>query len=361
MRKIKATLAGSKYVGTLAKGCELCIKGLKSVLFITGVCAVNCFYCPLSSFRKNLDKVIVNEKEVKSDDDLISEIELCKSRGVGITGGDPLLRLDRTLHYLTLVKDVFGSDFHTHLYTYGMMDEKKFREALEKLEAAGLDEIRFHLDMEGRDNWNLVSIAREYSFELGVEVPCIPDRERHLRDMIVFLEDIGTDFINLNEFEASELTVEEIRARGYALNVDEFDTVAGSYELGRKMINFVAWHTDRLSAHFCESYVKEYFQLRNRMKLRAESIKREYERVSEEGWLFKGCVHPGLGQTLEELREDLSKKLRVSRRMLFINKRRNVVETSAKLARKARKLGYKAELVWELPSEDRFVMEVEPL
>ncbi len=361
MRKIKATLAGSKYVGTLAKGCELCIKGLKSVLFITGICAVNCFYCPLSSFRKNLDKVIINEKEVKSDDDLISEIEMCKSRGVGITGGDPLLRLDRTIHYLTLMKDVFGSDFHTHLYTYGMMDEGKFREALEKLENAGLDELRFHLDMENRNNWDLVKIANEFSFDVGVEVPCIPDKEEHLKEMILFLDDVGVSFINLNEFEASELNVEEIKARGYELNVDEFDTVAGSYELGRKLIKFIANYTDRLSAHFCESYVKEYYQLRNRMKLRAASMKRAYEQISEEGWLHKGYVYPGKAQTLEQLKNELSRELRVSRKMLFINKERGVVETSPKLAIKAKKKGYRAELVWELASDDRFIMQVEPL
>ncbi len=361
MRKIKSTLAGSKYVGTLAKGCELCIKGLKSVLFITGVCSVNCFYCPLSPYRKNLDKIIINEKEVEKDEDVIKEVELCKSEGVGITGGDPLLRMERTLHYMKLLKETFGDKFHLHLYTFGIMNEPKFKSILEKLDNAGLDELRFHLDMENKKNWNLVKIATEFSFDVGVEVPCIPDREGHMKEMVHFLEDIGVKFINLNEFEASELTIDEIQKRGYELNVDEFNTIVGSYELGRKMIGYIASYLDRLSAHFCESYVKEYYQLRNRMKLRASSIKREYEQVSDEGWLYKGYIYPKEGQTLEQLKDELSSTLRVNRRMLFINKDRNVVETSAKLAIKAAKLGYKAELVWELAADDRFIMQVEPL
>jgi pyruvate formate-lyase activating enzyme-like uncharacterized protein len=361
MRKIKSTLAGSKYVGTLPKGCELCIKGLKSVLFITGVCPVNCFYCPLSSYRKNLDKVIINEKEVKNDEEVIKEIELCNSEGAGITGGDPLLRMERTLHYITLLKETFGNKFHLHLYTFGIPNEKRFREALEKLDKAGLDEFRFHLDMEDKKNWNLVKIAMEFSFDVGVEVPCIPDKEEHMKEMVHFLEDAGVSFINLNEFEASELTIEEIQERGYELNVDEFDTIVGSYELGRKMIKYIASYLDKLSAHFCESYVKEYYQLRNRMKLRASNIKREYEQVSEEGWLYKGYVYPKENQSLEQLKDELSTKLRVSRKMLFVNRERGVVETSAKLAVKAAKSGYRAELVWELPADDRFIMQVEPL
>ncbi|HRZ19884.1 MAG TPA: radical SAM protein, partial [Methanofastidiosum sp.] len=45
---IKITDANSYYTGKLSKGCKLCIKGRKSVLFVTGLCGVNCYYCPLS-------------------------------------------------------------------------------------------------------------------------------------------------------------------------------------------------------------------------------------------------------------------------------------------------------------------------
>ncbi len=361
MRKIKSSLAGSKYIGTLPKGCDLCIKGLKSVLFVTGICAVNCFYCPLSSYKKNKDVVVINEVMVKKDEDVIREVELCQSKGVGVTGGDPLLRLDRTLHYIKLLKETFGKDFHIHLYTYGILNEEKFRDVLGKLEDAGLDELRFHLDMESKRNWELVGIAASYAFDVGVEIPCIPDKEDYIKEMVHYIEEAGAKFINLNEFEASELTVDEILARGYELNYDEFNTIAGSYELGRKLMKYIAVYTTKLSAHFCESYVKEYYQLRNRMKLRAESIKKPYEKVSEEGWLLKAYVYPKEGQSLKELKEELQKVLRASPRLFEIDEKRGVVETSDKLGQKASKFGYKVELVWELPAEDRFIMQVEPL
>ncbi len=361
MRKVKTSLAGSKYVGTLAKGCELCIKGLKSVLFVTGICPVNCFYCPLSSYRKNKDITVINEIHVRSDEDIIKEVELCQSRGVGVTGGDPLVRLERTLHYIKLLKDTFGRSFHIHLYTYGILNEEKFRDALSKLEDAGLDELRFHLDMENKRNWPLVKIAVEYSFDVGVEIPCIPDKEDYIKEMVHYLEDIGAKFINLNEFEASELTADEIMARGYELNFDEFNTVKGSYELGRKIMKYISAYTTNLSAHFCESYVKEYFQLRNRFKLRAESMKRPYERVSDEGWLLKAYIYPKERQELEQLKDELMRVLRASPRNFYVNSDRGVVETSEKLGYKAAHHGYKVELVLELPADDRFIMQVDPL
>ena len=66
--------------GPLAKGCELCVKGEKTVLFITGLCNNNCYYCPISDKKKNFDVVYVNEWKTKSKNDLLTEIKLCKSK-----------------------------------------------------------------------------------------------------------------------------------------------------------------------------------------------------------------------------------------------------------------------------------------
>ncbi|WP_461866236.1 radical SAM protein, partial [Thermococcus sp.] len=130
-------------VGELPKGCRLCVRGEKLVLFTTGVCPRSCFYCPLSPWRRE-DVVYANERPVKSFDDILKEALLMEAKGAGVTGGDPLARLDRTTEYIRVLKEAFGEDFHVHLYTTGALATKK---NLEKLYDAGLDEIRFHPDL----------------------------------------------------------------------------------------------------------------------------------------------------------------------------------------------------------------------
>ena len=87
-----------------AKGCSLCVKGRKLVLFVTGLCSNNCPYCPISDQKKNKDVVFANELPVKKDSDIIKEAKLCSAKGAGITGGDPLVKIYRTVHCIKLLK-----------------------------------------------------------------------------------------------------------------------------------------------------------------------------------------------------------------------------------------------------------------
>ena len=90
----------------LPKGCRQCVRGEKLVLFITGICNNNCYYCPLSEKRKNKDVIYANERLINSIEEAIEEAKLCSSKGVGITGGNPLLKIDRTVKFLKALKSV---------------------------------------------------------------------------------------------------------------------------------------------------------------------------------------------------------------------------------------------------------------
>ena len=48
----------------LPKGCKLCMKGAKAVIFITGICGLDCFYCPISVERRFVGALYVDEEKV---------------------------------------------------------------------------------------------------------------------------------------------------------------------------------------------------------------------------------------------------------------------------------------------------------
>lgn len=99
----------------------------------------------------------------------MEEGELIEAEGTGITGGDPLEVVDRTVRMIKMLKEHFGERHHIHLYT-SMMDLEK----VEKVVDAGLDEIRFHPPTE---TWNdigstsLKKIAHEIPIDIGIEIP----------------------------------------------------------------------------------------------------------------------------------------------------------------------------------------------
>lgn len=139
LKVIRPDESGS-YSRFLADGCLCCREGAKMVLFVTGLCYRDCFFCPLSADRKNADVIFANERPVYSDADVLDEARMMRAKGTGITGGEPLLELSKVLHYISLLKSEFGKEHHIHMYTAEAPDEKQIKE----LAKAGLDEIRFH-------------------------------------------------------------------------------------------------------------------------------------------------------------------------------------------------------------------------
>ena len=84
------------YEGSLPKGCELCLKGAKVVIFFGGECTRPehcCWYCPISEERKNPNAYFVDELIYESDETIFEEIEAIGAKGLSFTGGDPLITL----------------------------------------------------------------------------------------------------------------------------------------------------------------------------------------------------------------------------------------------------------------------------
>ncbi|MDA3855771.1 MAG: radical SAM protein [Candidatus Woesearchaeota archaeon] len=304
MREIEDTPYYSKKIGELPKGCQMCVKGEKLVLYVTGICPRQCWYCPLSDNRKDQDVIYINEWKTDSFEDMLEEAKLTQAKGAGITGGDPLSRLERTLEYIKFLKEKFGKEFHIHLYTSLILINK---DNLKQLYDAGLDEIRFHPDFEKKEEWSKIDLANEFDWDVGVEIPCAPNDKEAILDLCDFIEG-KVKFLNLNEFEISDRNSEDMMNEGYDTKTDISHGIKGSDELGLEILEHC--ENKPYNVHFCTGTLKDKVQMQNRFKLRAQSIATKFDIITDEGLMLRGVIYTKekdletLNKTKEMLEEE---------------------------------------------------------
>jgi len=270
----------------LPRGCEICLKGGKLVLFVTGECDRSCFYCPLSEKRRGLDVVYADEVLVKDDLDIILEGRAIDAEGTGITGGDPILKLNRTIKYIKLLKDFFGKDHHIHLYTNGRHVNK---DVLRKLREARLDELRFHPE---REDWKKIELAKEMGLYTGAEVPAIPRNEKWVKELVSYLARVKADFLNLNQLEFCPQNAYQLKQRGFVLENDSMAAVLGSEEVAYSVMRWASRKGIDVPIHYCSSVVKDAVQTKNRLIRRSRNVARPYEEILSDGLLGKFIIRP---------------------------------------------------------------------
>lgn len=285
----------------IPRGCEICLRGAKLVLFVTGVCGKACFYCPLSERRRGVDTVFADEAEVEGDLDVILEARSIDAEGTGITGGDPILRMARVVRYARLLKGFFGKDHHIHLYTNG---SHVTRDVLTRLREAGVDELRFH---PARKDWGTIAMAKQAGFVAGAEMPAIPGGGGLLMEMVDYLVGIGADFLNLNQLEFCPQNAHQLKQRGFVLEKGGMASVEGSAEAAKGVLLWASENGRDIPIHYCPSSVKDAVQTRMRLKRRGRNVAKSYEEVDGDGLLSKLEVGMGEDNSKAAARELASK------------------------------------------------------
>jgi len=322
------------------------------VLFVTGLCSYHCFYCPVSDEKMYKDVVFADEMRVRSDEDVLAEARAIRAKGAGITGGDPMEAMDRLCHYLRLLKREFGPEFHTHLYTM-TTDADKIRGARE----AGLDEIRFHVPP---GLWRTaaksgfvpaVRLARSLGMVVGLEVPLLPDRKDDLIGLLRWAEAERLDFVNMDELEYSEANWVRMRRSDYAMKHELSYGVKGADEAAAEILR-MPW---AITVHYCSSGYKDGWQLRTRIKRRAETVARPYDEVTEDGTLVKGVIE---ADDLAAVERELRRKYRVPAELVAaVPGRKRVEVASWVLEEIAAKLPWPSFVVEEYPTADALEVE----
>lgn len=263
---------------TLSKGCILCHEGAKMVLFVTGRCHRSCWYCPLSAERKGTDTVYANEVPVDIPSQIIEVAETMSALGTGVTGGEPLLVLDKVTEYCRMLKEHFGPDHQIHLYTA----KAPTTEDLAAMQGL-VDEIRLHPPRECWDHildtayLKSAQRAKAMGFDIGIEVPALPGLEL-LIPALPFL-----DFLNINELEWGETNAYQMRERGYDLADPVHNAIDGAKEWAAELMQH-----DKV--HWCSSGFKDSVQLRERLKRIAQNTARPFDEITDDGTIVYGVV-----------------------------------------------------------------------
>jgi len=328
------------------------------VLFVTGACPKyrECPYCTISPWRRNRDVVYADEVEVGSDEDVLREARLIEAEGVGITGGEPSVVPERVERYLRLLKGKFGAGFHAHLYTNGVGISG---EVLARWADAGLDEIRFHVwDEEG---WRKIELAVDLGLRVGAEMPAIPGFpwEDRLKDLALYLDSVGADFLNLNELEFTEGNRKSLLGMGFRPRPDSEVAAAGSREAARRVLEFLEEETG-IAGYFCPADQKDH-QMWMRWRRRARNVARPYESPEERGSLVYGVLRGdegALSRALEIMRERGVPGERIA---VAPGEIRVAPEALMDLAMEFRSLGLDGGLVEVAPLDDRMVLAEYPL
>jgi len=349
---MKHTPGEGLYTINLASGCRQCIRGTKLVLFVTGVCDMGCFYCPVSFMRANRDVVYANERLVTSDTDIIEEAERMRALGTGITGGDPLVVPERTARYIALLKDHFGEKHHIHLYT----GRPNIR-ALKLLKEAGLDELRVHPPEQiwsrfrGTAFEKMIAVAAEMGLKVGLEIPALPGMEGEICALVRDSYPAGASFLNMNELEISETNADALRERGYRTVSDSCNAVEGSAETAMAVVRAGL----PVPVHFCPSRFKDSVQLRERIKRTARNVHWSGEIVTDEGTLLKGVIEDG---NIQRIYEELSERYSIPEKYMRLDSRRGRIEIAPWIIEEiASAIGGRCYIVEEYPTADRIEVE----
>jgi pyruvate formate-lyase activating enzyme-like uncharacterized protein len=265
LRKKGATIRNGEksiYTNRISPSCEACQIGVTSTTFFVSLkCHRDCFYC----FNPNQQEYEFYREHTR---DTIAELDALHQsnpaiKHLALTGGEPLLFKEETYGFFEHARQQFPAA-HKRLYTCGDHIDV---ETLEKLKAAGLDEIRFSIRMhdlaKGQTHtFDNIALAKKYIPNVMVEMPVLPDTLEEMKDVLLRLDALGIFGINLLEFCFPLNNPEVFREKGFSIKGRPFRVlydywyagglpIAGSETVCLDLIEFALEQKMKLGVHYC--------------------------------------------------------------------------------------------------------------
>lgn len=272
------------HTGALSPGCRTCGEGTWSCLMIGSRCTADCFFCPQDR-RATTDKPpTAGGIEFSDPDDYVDYLDVFGLKGVGISGGEPLLLFDKALSFLKAIRNRFGPEIYVWLYTNGDLATE---EKLDRLKSGGLDEIRFDIVHRGYD-LDVVEAACDRLDTVAVEVPAIPEDGETVQRCLPEMQRIGVAHLNLHQLHATAHNYKRLSKRGYTFlhypseyPVPVFESEMTALELLRHAIDSRL----ALPINYCSHAFKYRFQNAGARRRAAVLGCEGFEGITEAGYI----------------------------------------------------------------------------
>lgn len=282
--RIKSCSGGTKiYYGPLSPGCSICCEGLWSCCYINGLCTANCFFCPQDRTRQVERSPNAEGITFTNPDDYIAFLQKFRFKGVGFSGGEPLMVLDRLLLFIETIKKKMGQSVHVWIYTNGHLADDM---SLKKLRLAGLDEIRFNISA---NDYDLKPVAKACDLfpTVSIEIPAIPEDKSEVQKRLTHMMKVGVKHLHLHQLNVTIHNYQNLIHRGYTI-IPSLNNDPVVFESELAAIEILKYASDErldLPVHYCSRIYKTRYQSMAKRRRSAIPIKTGYEDISDAGYI----------------------------------------------------------------------------
>lgn len=285
--RINCNFRGNKLgPGELSPGCMSCGQGTWSCIFIGSLCTAKCFYCPQDSKKKNDQPPTESGLIFDNADDYVDYLEKFKFKGVSFSGGEPFLKFKEVLTYIKKIRERLGNSIYIWLYTNGdLVDKNK----LKTLKEAGLDEIRFDIAARKYD-LKAAKMAVGIIDRVTVEIPAIPEDYEIVKKCLSRMKKAGIAHLNLHQLHASRYCYQEFVDRGYTFLHKPDMPILESELTALRLIQYAVDKNIGLPINYCSTIYKNRFQRKGYRERFYSFIKKEYESLTEFGFIRRLAI-----------------------------------------------------------------------
>ena len=265
--------------GPLSPGCQQCTGLAWSCLFISGRCNGRCFYCPAP---QNMDDPPMSGSvPFHRAQDYADYVRFFGFGGASVSGGEPFLDFDKSLAFVQALRRTCDPALHIWLYTNGILVTQ---DKLQKLAAAGLNEIRFDI---GATDYDLKFACQAAGIvaTVTVEIPAVPEEAGRLEALLPELTAAGVSHLNLHQLRLTPHNARHLLERDYTYIHGPKVTVLESELCALGLVGHAAERKLDLAVNYCSFVYKHRFQAAASRKRFGALLLENGELLTENGYI----------------------------------------------------------------------------